>query len=162
MTMGIWMLISVAIGGLLGFLTGRIQGGADARKRKEYEERLQRNESEMDDYRRQVTDHFMDTARLMQEMTANYKAVYEHLARGAQSLTNGEAQMIMDKSAERLVRQPESGEEFAPEDVAPEEALEKKNSADEAGEKKAQASPRPDHRYVDESSRLDAARQAGL
>jgi uncharacterized membrane-anchored protein YhcB (DUF1043 family) len=38
------------------------------------------------DYRDQVTHHFMRTSELVQEMTQSYRAVYEHLASGAQRL----------------------------------------------------------------------------
>ena len=38
------------------------------------------------DYRDQVTQHFMRTSDLVQEMTQSYRAVYEHLAAGAQHL----------------------------------------------------------------------------
>ena len=38
------------------------------------------------DYRDQVTQHFMRTSDLVQEMTQSYRAVYEHLANGAQHL----------------------------------------------------------------------------
>ena len=42
------------------------------------------------DYRDQVTHHFMRTSELVQEMTQSYRSVYEHLASGAQQLC-GEA-----------------------------------------------------------------------
>ena len=42
------------------------------------------------DYRDQVTQHFMRTSELVQEMTQSYRAVYEHLAIGAQNLCGGQ------------------------------------------------------------------------
>lgn len=44
------------------------------------------------DYRDQVTQHFMRTSELVQEMTQSYRAVYEHLATGAQELCEGEVE----------------------------------------------------------------------
>ena len=42
------------------------------------------------DYRIQVTGHFMHTSELVQEMTQSYRAVYEHLAAGAQQLCSND------------------------------------------------------------------------
>lgn len=41
-------------------------------------------------YRDQVSQHFMRTSGLVQEMTQSYRAVYEHLASGAQTLCTEE------------------------------------------------------------------------
>lgn len=42
--------------------------------------------TELDDYQQNVSDHFMESAALLQGMTEQYKKVYEHMARGAQEL----------------------------------------------------------------------------
>lgn len=44
------------------------------------------------DYRDQVTQHFMRTSELVQEMTHSYRSVYEHLASGAQHLCGEETE----------------------------------------------------------------------
>jgi uncharacterized membrane-anchored protein YhcB (DUF1043 family) len=47
---------------------------------------LEQLKERFNDYRDQVTRHFMRTSDLVQEMTQSYRAVYEHLANGAQHL----------------------------------------------------------------------------
>lgn len=42
--------------------------------------------TELDDYQQNVSDHFMESAALLQGMTEQYKKIYEHMARGAQEL----------------------------------------------------------------------------
>ena len=55
------------------------------------------------DYRDQVTQHFMRSSELVQEMTNSYRSVYEHLASGAQQLCGESASAPLDhKTAARL------------------------------------------------------------
>ncbi len=42
-------------------------------------------------YREEVTNHFKTTAELIEQMTASYRAVYEHLARGSEALCGSDA-----------------------------------------------------------------------
>lgn len=42
--------------------------------------------TELEDYQQNVSDHFMESAALLQGMTEQYKKIYEHMARGAQDL----------------------------------------------------------------------------
>lgn len=53
---------------------------------RELQEELNQLKERFTDYRDQVTQHFMRTSELVQEMTQSYRAVYEHLASGAQHL----------------------------------------------------------------------------
>jgi len=88
-TSTMWMV------GILGFLLGTILGSVTAylvyaRNGKTRQLRSELNElkERFADYRDQVTRHFMQTSSLVQEMTERYRAVYEHLASGAQHLCN--------------------------------------------------------------------------
>ena len=85
--------------GILGFALGLVLGcigtylflarySQTAHLRKELSELRER----YSDYRDQVTRHFMHTSELVQEMTRSYRAVYEHLATGAQELCEGTAE----------------------------------------------------------------------
>lgn len=49
------------------------------------ERELDESRKQHSEYRDDVTDHFKKTAELVGEMTKSYKAVYDHLANGAQS-----------------------------------------------------------------------------
>lgn len=79
--------------GLLGMLLGSMLGSiatylATTRNRKTHElqQELSQLRERFTDYRDQVTQHFMRTSELVQEMTRSYRDVYEHLASGAQHL----------------------------------------------------------------------------
>ena len=58
---------------------------------RELQKELNQLKERFTDYRDQVTQHFMRTSELVQEMTQSYRAVYEHLANGAQPLCGDES-----------------------------------------------------------------------
>ena len=55
-------------------------------------EELSELKGRFSDYRDHVTQHFVRTSELVQEMSQSYRAVYEHLATGAQELCEGEVE----------------------------------------------------------------------
>jgi uncharacterized membrane-anchored protein YhcB (DUF1043 family) len=86
-TTSIWLV------GILGVLIGVLLGSIItyllvARDRRTHELQLELNQltERFTEYRDQVTQHFMRTSELVQEMTRSYRDVYEHLATGAQNL----------------------------------------------------------------------------
>ena len=85
------------------------------------EERLDKAEKEHEVYRAGVTTHFKTTAELVGEMTQSYKAVYDHLAHGAQSLC-GEYDALTSSvfGASRIIHDPKVaiGETLVAEAVA--------------------------------------------
>jgi uncharacterized membrane-anchored protein YhcB (DUF1043 family) len=92
-TTSIWAvgILSFALGLVLGCIgaylfLGRYSQTAHLR------EELGELRERFSDYRDQVTQHFMRTSELVQEMTQSYRAVYEHLATGAQELCEGEVE----------------------------------------------------------------------
>lgn len=79
----IWVLIGLAAGLLIG---GGVvwlwkQGGGSGRTVAELEQENQR-------FKAEVTDHFVETARLINQLTDSYKAVFDHLSGGAQRLVD--------------------------------------------------------------------------
>ncbi len=80
-----WIVLGAAIGVLVGgaavWLYQRKAG--DGKSLKE----LQKENAE---FRRQVTDHFVETATLINRMTDSYKAVFDHLSEGAGNLVDPE------------------------------------------------------------------------
>ncbi len=74
-----------AIGLVLGCMATYLVVARYGRTR-ELQEELNQLKERFTDYRDQVTQHFMRTSELVQEMTQSYRAVYEHLASGAQHL----------------------------------------------------------------------------
>ena len=61
------------------------------RKIKRLEAEIDQLRREHDDYRGRVNTHFHKTSELIGNMTASYKAVYDHLSDGAQVLCSGDA-----------------------------------------------------------------------
>ena len=79
----------VALGAVAGSAITYLVVARHGRTRKLQEE-LDQLKDRFTDYRDQVTQHFMRTSELVQEMTQSYRAVYEHLALGAQNLCGGQ------------------------------------------------------------------------
>jgi uncharacterized membrane-anchored protein YhcB (DUF1043 family) len=86
-TTSIWLI------GIFGLLLGIMLGSIAtyllvARNRRTHQLQLELNQltERFTDYRDQVTQHFMRTSELVQEMTRSYRDVYEHMASGAQHL----------------------------------------------------------------------------
>lgn len=102
-----WMWIAAAGIFLVGLLVGigiRRPRQATAQRVQELESELQQSREELVRYRDQVTQHFLQTADLLHAMTANYRAVYEHLANGAQNLCEGQVQALSSAALrERLL-----------------------------------------------------------
>jgi hypothetical protein len=73
----------------VGVTIGRITSAATKRIR-QLELELARAHDEMASYRANVNQHFIKTAELLGILTANYRAVYEHLAAGAKTLCTEE------------------------------------------------------------------------
>ena len=89
--------------GVLGFLLGTTLGCIAAwlvfsrgDKTQQLQVELNELKDNFTDYRDQVTRHFMQTSSLVQTMTESYRAVYEHLASGAQHLCD------VDEGASKL------------------------------------------------------------
>ena len=86
-TTSIWLI--AVLGVLVGILLGSIITYLlVARNRKTHELQLELNQltERFTEYRDQVTQHYMRTSELVQEMTRSYRDVYEHLAAGAHNL----------------------------------------------------------------------------
>lgn len=79
---GLIVIIAVCI---IAFLIGYfVNTGRDDNSRLEKE--LEESREELKNYRTEVSGHFQETANKVNALTENYRDVYEHLARGAQSL----------------------------------------------------------------------------
>ena len=93
MTIGIgsnwvWVagLITFALGTACGAGIAYLMAANNRRRAIELQDKLDRLQQELDDYRDQVEQHFRKTSELVQAMTDSYRNVYEHLARGSETL----------------------------------------------------------------------------
>ncbi len=85
------MLVVAVAGGLIaGFFIGWLSRPSGGDK----EEELKRCQEELERYRNEVGGHFAKTAELVGQMTAQYRAVYEHLAEGAHRLGGEQANRL--------------------------------------------------------------------
>jgi len=85
---------TILIAGLL-FIVGLTVGGIAGRWRGQYDNRSKELTKEVDQlrtdmkqYRDEVGQHFNKTGELFNTMTQNYRDIYDHLATGAQKLSN--------------------------------------------------------------------------
>jgi len=116
---------TIIIAGLL-FIIGLTVGGIAGRWREkhdnkslELEKEVDQLRSDMNEYRDEVGEHFNKTGELFNTMTQNYRDIYEHLATGAQKLSNDKtdvfqlngfngAPRLKDESVDATVAQPPS------------------------------------------------------
>lgn len=75
----------LVVGLIIGYISAAKRAPSPQTQRK-LEEHLQKLEDQQEDYQHQVTEHFSETAQLLNQLTDNYKEVHEHLAKGAQLL----------------------------------------------------------------------------
>lgn len=83
----LYLCIGLVIGGMAGFYFAKMDDFSRKQK-KSLEEKLQKTEQELIAYKDQVTDHFKETATLINSMTESYQKVHEHLAQGVVQLCN--------------------------------------------------------------------------
>jgi len=69
--------IVFCVGGLLGAFISRNLFPPE--QQKQLEENLQASRQELDQYQREVSEHFAETAKLVQNLTQNYKLSLIHI-----------------------------------------------------------------------------------
>lgn len=120
---------AVVLGLLIGLLLGR-RSSSGNQKYREVERKLDQVLQDKKAYEDEVVEHFGDTAKLLNNLTASYRDVHDHLARGAATLCQGEGPV----SLERL-QGAEDPSEIPPQlaDVQPPLDYAPKSSPDEKG-----------------------------
>lgn len=89
----VWMALMLLVGILLGALIARRglkPNTLKAEKAEELKEALTIKDNELEKLKAEVSDHFVETAALVNQLTQSYKAVYEHLEKGAYHLVGEE------------------------------------------------------------------------
>jgi len=101
----IWLILAsmLAVGVLVGYFMGRSKGDTSAPKVQELEESIAQANQEMQDYRGQVTGHFEKTANLFNQLTNDYREVYEHLANSSEQLCGDQVAKLKGLTAETKV-----------------------------------------------------------
>jgi hypothetical protein len=87
-------LIALIAGLAVGLLLNNRRGGSRANQQ-ELENHLSELRQQQQDYQEEVTAHFNQTATLINQLTESYRNVHNHLAKGAQLLTQGDSQQAI-------------------------------------------------------------------
>ena len=122
---------------IMAFLSGAVIGSIIYRLFQKDASRSRRVEQQMDDlqqkhthYQAQVSEHFLQTAHLINRLNDDYREIHSHLAQGATELCNEEgANDLLSLSAEPLF--PENKEEHVihvDAEIEPESELEESDS----------------------------------
>lgn len=86
--MDIWIWIGIAL--LAGLAAGAALAAWYFRRQRADAKAVSELQAELDEYKHEVTEHFVQTAELVNNMTRSYKAVYDHLEHGAYRLIGEE------------------------------------------------------------------------
>jgi uncharacterized membrane-anchored protein YhcB (DUF1043 family) len=78
---------SLIIGCIIGAVLTRTLSPQEQRA-KSMENRLKESEHKLNEYQQEVTQHFADTAQLVNNLTQSYRDVHEHLSSNALKLAN--------------------------------------------------------------------------
>ena len=111
--MEIELVLGVVIGAIFGFCLSLLfkKGSDQSLKIKELE-------AEHEKYRKQVDDHFVNTAVLFKGLTDQYRDVYRHIASGAGELCSEEAKALhIDLEESALLNKPDEDVAEEPETV---------------------------------------------
>ena len=86
-----WLFVVVVfvVGSILGFAFFTLRY-RNSKRLKDLQSKLDEKTEELEVYREDVSDHFLKTAELVDNLTQSYKAVYDHLEGGAYQLIGDE------------------------------------------------------------------------
>lgn len=83
------MILFVLIALIVGFVAGRFTSrGSDAAK---LQSAFNKARKELEQYKRDVSDHFSSTAALMEQLDEHYQRLYQHMAEQNQKLSGESA-----------------------------------------------------------------------
>ncbi len=110
----------------------------DKRKSRELEKELQEANASLKNYQQEVSEHYVKTAKLVEDLTDSYRNVHNHLAEGAATLltTRGAAPLMKTipsrEQIEAISELPGKGKVLPPLDYAPKRSPGEKGMLDES------------------------------
>ena len=128
---------AVLVGAALGLALARMFNSENQRNR-ELEKQLQSANRELKEYQQEVSEHYVKTAKLVDDLTESYREVHNHLAEGAATLlsTRGAAPLMKTiPSREQIdaISEPAGdGNVLQPLDYAPKKSPDEKGMLDES------------------------------
>ena len=119
-------IVFLIIGVIIGFVVSQLRA-KNQDDRHGLETKLHQAQTELEQYRQDVADHFANSASLMKQMAADYNKVYQH----------------MHQSQELLLPQAEQQASFAPELPADGEAISAGDNAEQLEDRTKKTSEQP-------------------
>ncbi len=119
------LLVACIAVGIIAFFGGIILGqrrGTSGKVQRELERQLGEMQQQQQSYQSEVTEHFMETAQLLDQLTNSYRDVHNHLAQGAHLLAGEAVGKTLDMLPENPSREQstlEAGVISPPLDYAP-------------------------------------------
>ncbi len=110
----------------------------DNRKRQELEKQLHTANASLKNYQQEVSEHYVKTAKLVEDLTDSYRNVHNHLAEGAATLltTRGAAPLMKTipsrEQIEAISELPGKDKVLPPLDYAPKQSPGEKGMLDES------------------------------
>lgn len=116
-------IAALVVGCILGLVLSKTLSPQE-QKARSLESKLQDSEKKLSAYQQEVTEHFAQTAKLVNSLTQSYRDVHEHLASDALKLANVDISRQLLKASgddDKLMGEPDLGEESfePPKDWAP-------------------------------------------
>lgn len=98
-------LIAVVIGLIAGFFLAH-RTAPSQRSQRQLESQVHEMQQQQESYQQEVSEHFVETGQLLNQLTNSYRDVHNHLAKGAQRLAG-------DTDTELLKLAPENADKEA-------------------------------------------------
>ena len=96
----LFIIVLLLIVGLITFFIGRWYGISKGSQTLSQE--LKTKEQELTDLKKQVSQHFDETARLFSNVTEEYKMLYQHLAKSASTLSDHKFELALKNDSPEL------------------------------------------------------------
>lgn len=129
--------VALLVGAGIGLALARMFNSENQRNR-ELEKQLQAANRELKEYEQEVSEHYVKTAKLVDDLTESYREVHNHLAEGAATLLNTRGAAPLMKtipSREQIdaISEPAGdGNVLPPLDYAPKKSPDEKGMLDES------------------------------
>lgn len=107
----LYALVGLIVGMVIGALVMRF-GSRKLREQQSMHYELERKKAELEEYHKELTGHFAQSAELLDNMARDYRALYQHMAKSSDSLL---PEMSMENNPFRnRLNESEAGNDQAP------------------------------------------------
>lgn len=100
-----YLLMGMLIGGVGGYLLTRLYCQKILKEQKALQSRLKQTELAYQNHQQQVTEHFTETATLINRLTTDYQSLHQHMVDGVAALCPIEKAIEFQATAPLLERQ---------------------------------------------------------